>query len=593
MGRAGYFDPEYSSVESSEADFSLRVNAAGFESSVARAVLVPVTTAAEPPARLPDRLRDLERFDWRHGRSPVSREEGLLQSWQQDEAERVITADTAVSAYQSATMAAHSAVGLKVARDALRDVSGATRLRRTLKRRDLEIQDLRQQLAREDAAGPAAPKGRRETLRFGSSSNPVRDPEPKTRAIYAGLLRTYWAALQELGCANLKELASAGSILHQIARAMEPSGAILVFANLDPITCDEKDGYNQRVIAMDRLFEPCARIYVRLLTDVKDRPSLTAIADRVWTLWVADADLAGRALIEAVADFSKIYVHSVLSLEWEGFRRAAMRHASHATIDIHGAVPEETNLVGDPYRGQGFDALERTAWRKFEGVVCVGVPMAEHLGQKHNSRDTAPVVLPIMPQHLAARAYRRARPKERPRTCYAGGTQAWQQVGKIVEAVIATHRFCDHSIFTPQIEELERAFDERDFNYRKAGIVLQALEHDEVLSRLEACDFGLLLRDISIINRVSCPTKLIEYLALGVIPVLDSPHVGDFVERGMAYVPLESFLLGRWPDATARMDMAARNRKLFIEVSAQVADAETALGEWRDGAQARAARFVQ
>ena len=82
-------------------------------------------------------------------------------------------------------------------------------------------------------------------------------------------------------------------------------------------------------------------------------------------------------------------------------------------------------------------------------------------------------------------------------------------------------------------------------------------------------DFGLLLRENSIVNRVACPTKLVEYLRFGVIPVLDSPFVGDFAELGMAYVALEDLRSGRVPSIRRRLEMALHNFKIVRILESQ------------------------
>ena len=44
---------------------------------------------------------------------------------------------------------------------------------------------------------------------------------------------------------------------------------------------------------------------------------------------------------------------------------------------------------------------------------------------------------------------------------------------------------------------------------------------------LDACDYGFCLRSSSIINRVASPTKVLEYLARNVKPIL-TEYVGEF-----------------------------------------------------------------
>jgi glycosyltransferase involved in cell wall biosynthesis len=60
-----------------------------------------------------------------------------------------------------------------------------------------------------------------------------------------------------------------------------------------------------------------------------------------------------------------------------------------------------------------------------------------------------------------------------------------------------------------------------------ANFRVQSLPHDKVPEWLVSADVGLLLRRASLVNRVSSPTKVGEYLACGV-PIVISDEVGDF-----------------------------------------------------------------
>ncbi len=51
----------------------------------------------------------------------------------------------------------------------------------------------------------------------------------------------------------------------------------------------------------------------------------------------------------------------------------------------------------------------------------------------------------------------------------------------------------------------------------------------DVPSVLSSCDYGILLRERSVTNKVSSPVKFAEYLACG-LKILISPEIGDYSE---------------------------------------------------------------
>ena len=89
--------------------------------------------------------------------------------------------------------------------------------------------------------------------------------------------------------------------------------------------------------------------------------------------------------------------------------------------------------------------------------------------------------------------------------------------------------------------------------------VLMHCDKTELPAAYQRADFGLVLRDDSAVNRVSCPTKLVEYLLFGLIPVVRSPRLGDFHEMDFAYITEDEFRDGFVPDAATREWMAEHN----------------------------------
>lgn len=64
----------------------------------------------------------------------------------------------------------------------------------------------------------------------------------------------------------------------------------------------------------------------------------------------------------------------------------------------------------------------------------------------------------------------------------------------------------------------------------KSDYLLTNVDHDEVNGYLNAADVGVLLRDDHIMNHVSSPGKLGEYLSVG-LPVLTSRGIADYSEK--------------------------------------------------------------
>ena len=78
-------------------------------------------------------------------------------------------------------------------------------------------------------------------------------------------------------------------------------------------------------------------------------------------------------------------------------------------------------------------------------------------------------------------------------------------------------------------------------------------------SILQTASLGFILRDNNAVNRVACPTKLVEYIQHKVIPIMDSPQIGDFYEKGLKYVSISDFVRGDIPNEEERVKMTEAN----------------------------------
>ncbi len=110
---------------------------------------------------------------------------------------------------------------------------------------------------------------------------------------------------------------------------------------------------------------------------------------------------------------------------------------------------------------------------------------------------------------------------------YAGSTAGWQSfdmLKSILENVLTENKKCK-VLFLSQndknVEQLQKEFPLRIFQ--------KFVKHNEVTDILTACDYGILIREQSITNKVASPTKFAEYLSAG-LAVLISENIGDYTQ---------------------------------------------------------------
>lgn len=110
---------------------------------------------------------------------------------------------------------------------------------------------------------------------------------------------------------------------------------------------------------------------------------------------------------------------------------------------------------------------------------------------------------------------------------YCGAFQGWQNFDEMLNLVIRLRKL-DSSIFfmvfsnsnpAPYKESFEKIGSDNYF--------IKGLPSVEVANYLQLLDAGLLLRSNLVLNKVSSPTKICEYLAAGV-PIICTQYSGDY-----------------------------------------------------------------
>lgn len=239
---------------------------------------------------------------------------------------------------------------------------------------------------------------------------------------------------------------------------------------------------------------------------------------KVLAIWNPDVVHAHQSLA------SKLYVFKYLF----GFRLVA---------DIHGASPEEFTYSGgtkDLLRSVEVDEAKTVV--KSDSIICVSNKMVDHLEKKYNVAAAKFVVIPCCIHGKEIDFDRTNRNAIREQMgfmdkiimVYGGGSGSYQcvkqmcrlffeVVNNLADVVWLILTWGSTKEFIIELNRLKIPLD----RYR----ILQ-LPQKDVRDYLTASDVALVIREDLILNRVSCPTKIGEYLGCG-LPLIVTPYVGD------------------------------------------------------------------
>lgn len=316
-----------------------------------------------------------------------------------------------------------------------------------------------------------------------------------------------------------------------------------------------------RIRAVDEIFLDRPRIYLHFDASApRNEPPQRAdfgpaVEYRIHPL----SDLHRRIVGEVIGGSQFTYVHTI------HLARFVLGYfpTGKIVVDFHGAAPEEEEMLGNPVGAAFYQGVERSVIAGARTAVVVTEAMINHLKVKYPDCACEFIVLPIMEAHQFDLARRRTAEDGRYAVIYAGGTQRWQNLPLMLDAAARAEFDCrftflshDHKIIAAEAERVAP----------NAIVECTMALREELPDYYAAADLGFVLRDDTIVNRVACPTKLIEYMQFGVVPVVKTSQVGDFPAYGFQYVTLDEFIAGLVPSRAQLRQMAQSNLAILQRI---------------------------
>jgi glycosyltransferase involved in cell wall biosynthesis len=252
---------------------------------------------------------------------------------------------------------------------------------------------------------------------------------------------------------------------------------------------------------------------------------------------------------------SMIIARSVLATQL-----AFKTHCNKIVYDGRGAIAaewKEYKVVEDPSLIADIHELERQAVMNSDFRIAVSNELVAYWSKEFNYKENKHVIIPCtigqafekldFDADYALTARKTLGFLENETVfCYAGSLAGWQSfkllydfLKPLLEAELnAKVLFLSDN--DANIERLKEQFPSR--------ISCAKAEPDEVPFYLSACDFGLLIRETSVTNKVASPVKFAEYLSCG-LKVIISQNLGDYSDlvrdKGLGWLYKDYVFKGR------------------------------------------------
>ncbi len=344
----------------------------------------------------------------------------------------------------------------------------------------------------------------------------------------------------------------------------------------------EKDGMNRRIVAIDDVLSQYNKIYVenvynpkqgiirywgRCLTNCIHR--ITKNPARFYGKNVNSYKLVSEKNLDKLfSQATCIYIHSLYSamkipLEY------LEKYSHKIIVDAHGCVVEEMEFGEcDKDKINKAKQYEETLFPKLKALVCVSQKMIEFYKQKYNMENVQLIKLPIFTLHKQ----KQYTPKNR-KIVYSGGTNKWQNVDEMIEVIKKLPEDFEIKVISPDTNY----FNERLGNLKNVNIM--AVEPEKVQQEYEDCEYGFILRDNIIVNHVACPTKLIEYIAANLLPVVSCPAIGDFEDMGYKYITVDNLIGMKLPTQAEMQFMLQINMEILTQLASDTKLAANSLNK--------------
>lgn len=336
-----------------------------------------------------------------------------------------------------------------------------------------------------------------------------------------------------------------------------------------------KEGWMSRIAAIDTIVESRRRIYINFaehhLHGRDDKT--TQLSNNGWEICLSPSNVEHQLKLDEIINSVQIvYVHTIHLAE----HIQPWLRTGKIIVDFHGIVPEEEAMLGRPELSKKYETIEKEVLHKARTCVMVTDAMRKHYHDKYPAITPTTIILPIVEPlpHTETHLKNNQQPELPVSVVYAGGIQAWQNINGMLDLAITTSHFANFTFLSHEWSLIKRIAQKKSCPTKTS---FKFCAKSELISEYFKYNFGLVLRDETPVNTVACPTKLYEYLATGLIPIVRSPSLGDFLELGYAYVTENELSEGFFPDSVSRKEMISKNldvvysmNKMFLDGARRV-----------------------
>lgn len=322
---------------------------------------------------------------------------------------------------------------------------------------------------------------------------------------------------------------------------------MIVFIAKYPNFEEYKEGMAQRIISIDEGLEKKERIYLDLSFRKHWKMNLTK--ENNVNILHLNSLVHIFYLISYLLKAEYIYVHSIFNF-FRIIHLFPLLLKKKIILDLHGVVPEEMEYESTFLKSKLFTFIELLAVMCSKRIICVTDAMKVYIEKKYfylNKKSY--LVLPIINElddNIDINLLNKIQTKYGINDLdiviiYVGNIQKWQNIDLMMKLVKKNEYVNNlkYIFLTNEVKEMKSLAKSYDIIVDK-NIYIETAAKNELATYYSLSNYGLILRDEHILNKVSNPTKLSEYLNFGIIPIVLYDDIGDYKTLEYDFIKIDS-----------------------------------------------------
>jgi hypothetical protein len=290
-----------------------------------------------------------------------------------------------------------------------------------------------------------------------------------------------------------------------------------------------KDGYIQRIMNIDNLVSNIQREYMYVRSNPFGKTEKRIVAGI--NIYRMNCFRAGE-IKRLINSYKYIYIHSIYM-----YRSVCKYIKNYQTtiLDFHGVIPEELAYNKKYLSSMYYSHIEKKAAKNIDFIIFVTEVMANYFNKKYPKSKAIPQIFPIIAKNaLIEKKINidsvKLNIKDPIIFIYSGNNQKWQNVPEMFDFIKKNDEENHIYIFLSKEKEYFINVVNTEFKKIKDRFIVDSVLPEELYKYYSIAHYGFLIRGDHILNKVACPTKMIEYLFYGITPIVKLKEIGDFFD---------------------------------------------------------------